>query len=168
MQITLDGWKCELDGCGYEWAAKDKLPPDKCAGCKKRGWHKTKTTAEVVRESVAKIVPDGSALALRIEEIARRVFREEWNDIPAEIYVTPEPSAQVKPDIAALRAICAGNVPPSGASPAFHPLDPTQAPMPTTRQPCSYTEYDTDTGETYRCGLSEHSGKIRHTRGPKV
>lgn len=30
---------------------------------------------------------------------------------------------------------------------------------------CSYREYDTETGETYACGLTSHSGKIKHTRG---
>lgn len=30
---------------------------------------------------------------------------------------------------------------------------------------CPYREYDTETGETYACGLTAHSGKIKHTRG---
>ena len=30
---------------------------------------------------------------------------------------------------------------------------------------CSYTEYDPETGETYRCGLKAHTGKVKHTRG---
>lgn len=33
---------------------------------------------------------------------------------------------------------------------------------------CSYTEYDTDTGATYRCGRTPHSLKVKHTRGEKV
>ena len=33
---------------------------------------------------------------------------------------------------------------------------------------CSYTEYDTDTGETYRCGRQPHGPKVKHTRGEKV
>lgn len=33
---------------------------------------------------------------------------------------------------------------------------------------CPYSEYDPESGETYRCGLAVHSGKVRHTRGSKV
>lgn len=33
---------------------------------------------------------------------------------------------------------------------------------------CSYTEWDGDTGEHYRCGLREHSIKVKHTRGAIV
>ncbi len=33
---------------------------------------------------------------------------------------------------------------------------------------CPYTEYDGETGETYRCGLAAHSFKVKHTRGPAV
>lgn len=33
---------------------------------------------------------------------------------------------------------------------------------------CSYREYDPDTGETYACGLREHPGKVKHTRGSAV
>ena len=40
--------------------------------------------------------------------------------------------------------------------------DETALPM------CSYTEYDTDSGETYRCGLRQHSCKVKHTRGNRV
>ena len=33
---------------------------------------------------------------------------------------------------------------------------------------CPYTEYDTDTGETYMCGRQPHGPKVKHTRGMKV
>jgi hypothetical protein len=33
---------------------------------------------------------------------------------------------------------------------------------------CAYTEYDTDTGETYRCGRPVHGVKVKHTRGVKL
>lgn len=36
------------------------------------------------------------------------------------------------------------------------------------RQPCPYTEYDGESGETYRCGLSVHGPKVKHTRGARV
>ena len=33
---------------------------------------------------------------------------------------------------------------------------------------CSYTEYDPETGETYRCGRPVHGPKVKHTRGEKL
>jgi hypothetical protein len=33
---------------------------------------------------------------------------------------------------------------------------------------CSYTEYDTETGETYRCGRTPHGPKVKHTRGERA
>ena len=40
--------------------------------------------------------------------------------------------------------------------------DEPQLPM------CTYTEYDTDTGETYACGRQQHSWKVKHTRGARI
>jgi len=36
------------------------------------------------------------------------------------------------------------------------------------RPMCSYTEYDGQTGETYRCALTAHGPKVKHVRGTKV
>ena len=33
---------------------------------------------------------------------------------------------------------------------------------------CSYTEYDPETGETYRCGREVHGPKVNHTKGKKL
>ena len=35
-------------------------------------------------------------------------------------------------------------------------------------EPCTYTEYDQETGELYRCRLPKHSPKIKHQRGPAL
>ena len=35
-------------------------------------------------------------------------------------------------------------------------------------QMCPYTEYDMETGETYRCGRTVHGPKVKHTRGEMV
>lgn len=59
-----------------------------------------------------------------------------------------------------LRAIAAGNFTRTADPFADHPS--------ADRQPCPYTEYDGETGETYRCGLAAHPAKVKHTRGPKV
>jgi hypothetical protein len=45
-------------------------------------------------------------------------------------------------------------------SPVEH--DEPAAPM------CPYTEYDPESGETYRCGLRQHTFKVKHTRGDRV
>jgi len=33
---------------------------------------------------------------------------------------------------------------------------------------CPYTEYDPESGETYRCSLPEHDGKVKHQRGERI
>lgn len=76
---------------------------------------------------------------------------------PAHAYSDRNPVpvfTPAKPSMDALRAICAGDLP--------------AAPEPTTTQPCTYTEYDYESGETYRCGLQQHSVKVKHTRGTKL
>ncbi len=57
----------------------------------------------------------------------------------------------------ALRSICAGNFPLAVS------VDDSPEQV-----PCKYTEYDTETGETYGCRLAAHSGKIKHQRGPAL
>lgn len=69
----------------------------------------------------------------------------------------PEPNA--KPSLSDLRNLVAGIDSKYEESPMFG--EPAQ-PM------CAYTEYDTETGETYRCGRTVHGPKIKHTRGEKV
>lgn len=31
-------WRCDL--CGHKWIAQSDNPPEKCAKCRKRRWHK--------------------------------------------------------------------------------------------------------------------------------
>lgn len=69
---------------------------------------------------------------------------------------TPVSDNAGRPDIAALRAICAGHTTPEP--------DAGEA----TERMCTYTEYDTDTGETHRCSLPEHSPKRSHSMGIRV
>ena len=61
-----------------------------------------------------------------------------------------------KPDMQMLRDVCAGK----------------RFTMPATQdapgKPCPYIEYDSDSGESYRCVLSEHPAKIKHVRGAIV
>jgi hypothetical protein len=156
-------WRCEYEDCGHRWVAASKEAPDKCGKCRRRGWHKTQTTAELVKQS-------GVGLEERMEVVARRVFEDMMAGLPVEpvddgnversAIVLPDVAPAGNPDIAALRAICAGDLP---TTPVVQTTTATAE-----RRHCSYTEYDQETGETYRCGLPEHSQKVRHTRGPKV
>lgn len=153
-------WKCERLVCGHEWIAAGKLPPKRCAKCKRTDWHVTLAVVELLRES-------GAGLDDRIAEIARRVFAEEWARVPADpvdtiTFVQPEILPPGPVNMAALRDICAGNV----RVPLATPLEPSSAPL--VREPCSYTEWDEQLGETFRCGLMAHPPKVKHTRGAKV
>lgn len=49
-------WVCEHKECGWRWIAEGVVPPEKCAKCKRRGWH-TKAASIVEPEPVA-IVPE--------------------------------------------------------------------------------------------------------------
>lgn len=158
MRDTREVWVCELDGCGHVWLASSKLPPDRCAKCKRRAWHVTKTTGELIREKAPEITLD-------LEERIRRIVREEWvarpNGVtngPPTRYNVAEPEIlppAARPSLDSLRDICAGLTTPL-------PIEPADRPA------CDFTQYDPDTGETYQCGLSAHPAKVKHTRGPKV
>lgn len=153
-QRQVSFWVCELDGCGHVWPAKSETPPDKCGKCGRRRWHVTKTVAELIREKA----PD-------IDDRIRRIVREEMasvqavpRSLPAIRHNVPEPQIippPARPSLDSLRNICAGLTTPQ-------PLEPADRP------PCDFTQYDDQTGETYRCGLLAHPAKVKHTRGPKV
>lgn len=156
----MRAWKCERLVCGHEWIAAGKLPPKRCAKCKRTDWHVTLAVVELLRES-------GAGLDDRIAEIARRIFAEEWARVPVDpintmTFAEPEVLTPGRVDAAALRDICAGNV----RVPLAAPMEPSRAPL--VREPCSYTEWDEQLGETFRCGLMAHSPKVKHTRGAKV
>lgn len=121
MRVKLDGWQCEYADCGHKWAAKSWDAPEKCSGCKRRGWH-TKSAA----------VPE---LTQQLE---------------ASLAVTPELPA--KPDIAKLRAICAGKIPKSSSESAA----PPEAIV------CGFRAFNDTDGEHYTCGLPKHSAKAKH------
>jgi hypothetical protein len=54
-------------------------------------------------------------------------------------------------------------------TPAARPLLPYETLESEEEVPmCTYTEYVSEEGETYRCGLRRHSNKVRHTRGDKL
>lgn len=85
---------------------------------------------------------------------SRKCRSTRWGSQPATSLsqVLSEPAPKTLRDINALRAICSGEL-PGGPEPE--------------QRMCQYTEYDTDTGETYHCRLPEHGPKTRHFRGAK-
>ena len=50
------------------------------------------------------------------------------------------------------------------AAPVLTPVDDEEPVLPM----CAYTEYDPESGETYQCGLREHTFKVKHTRGARI
>ena len=76
-------WRCELQGCGHTWLATGIDPPQKCAKCKKRGWHKK----DIVHSSNATQAHWQTNRNLDLPGIERQ---------------------STKPDMQALRDICAG------------------------------------------------------------
>lgn len=122
-----------------------------CSKCRRSGWHKTKTVREVVRES-------GAGLDERMRKIAREVFNEEMFAVPVDDY-RPPPVAATLPAVKMNDAMAAF----MSSSPAVEP-EPDEMLV----EPCPYTEYDPDTGETYACGLAVHAPRVKHTRGKAV
>jgi hypothetical protein len=91
MRKQVLAWQCELDLCGHIWLAAGIDAPAKCAKCKRRGWHtKEAKVAQLVEQDSRKVLVAGS-----------------------------NPVLGSKPDMQALRDICAGKSPiPSGESKA--------------------------------------------------
>ena len=50
------------------------------------------------------------------------------------------------------------------SAPILTPVEDDEPTLPM----CAYTEYDPESGETYQCGLRQHSFKVKHTRGSRV
>ena len=61
------------------------------------------------------------------------------------------PPQSIKPDMQALRDICAGKI-----GEAVYSDSPPLIPF------CTYTEYDGTTGQNMKCGLYQHGSKQRH------
>jgi hypothetical protein len=55
----------------------------------------------------------------------------------------------------------------SSIQPQARPVEVEEQDEPTLPM-CAHTEYDGETGETYRCALRQHSNKIRCVKGEKV
>jgi len=157
-------WVCEYEDCGHVWLVSGanvaQNVPDKCGKCRRRGWHKTLTGAELVRQS-------GAGLDERMAEIARRVFHEEWASVPAESDDEPVaiPSLPVA-DVSALPVADRLAVARAALASVGAPVGVVLPPM-AVSEPCPYTEPDYETGDVWACGLNL-GHKVKHTRGRKV
>lgn len=170
MREQAFAWVCELPNCGHRWLASSDIPPVQCSSCRKRGWHVTKTVAELIREKSINAIT---------EDDVRRIVREELESHrPVTSVTLPEPEV-IRPSMDHLRDICAGMTdrepiaykPRSAGITDLAVGTGDYCPMhgpPQEREPCYYKEYDEQTGETYACGLSSHSAKVKHTRGRKL
>jgi hypothetical protein len=70
MRIQGWLWKCEREGCGHKWMANDIVPPAKCAGCKRRGWHTIgKAEGDVLPVARPRIERPARAIAQVVEDI---------------------------------------------------------------------------------------------------
>jgi len=142
-------WVCELEDCGHWWLVKDaNRRPRLCASCRRAGWHKTATTGELLREKSPDFDQRVRSIVLEILAAQQPTTR------PTQLQ--PEILPPAKPDLEALRDICVGFTDAPAPEPISH------------SQPCAYTEYDQDTGETYGCRLAIHPPKVKHVRGAPI
>lgn len=108
MREMAFAWVCELDSCGHRWLAKTETPPALCAKCRRRGWHITKTTAELVREKGADL-----------EDRLRAIVREElaaYSAVADRLTPSPRPEPRVVVD-----EYSEGYQSPEPRRPAFDP-----------------------------------------------
>lgn len=90
-------------------------------------------------------------------QVAAALVRQEPKEAPRPQAAPPPPAAAAQMNDAMARFM------------AKLPAAPiVEAEAQEERSMCSYREYDPETGETYACGLREHPGKVRHTRGAAV
>ncbi len=172
-RIECDVWICEHQDCNHFWLATSVAVPEKCPKCSRRKWHQTASTAELIRSKVAPVALDGD-LDARMEAIARRVFREEWESVPAESDV-PSVTLGVTADVSSVTA----NVPDLSAAPLADKLAVARAalasvgavaalqPVAVALGPCPVTAEYMDTGEWFACSR-EAGHKGQHNRGAKV
>jgi hypothetical protein len=145
MREKRDVWVCEFADCGHVWLVKTDGPPRQCGKCRRPGWHKTATTAELIRESPV-------SLEDRMRQIATEVYRAMQ---PAPT-VCPQPVAapiqtpRPAPMVEDTRTIevdvdCEGYQPPAPQpryAPTLQPAwsQPAASPPPPSVQPLSPAE----------------------------
>ena len=104
---------------------------------------------------------------------SRKCRSTHWNDsgatidaeeealIPAPRSAAPEKLGDLMARLGITTASTMHQAPPATALPPVEDDEPA-LPM------CAYTEYEPESGETYQCGLRQHSFKVKHTRGSRI
>jgi hypothetical protein len=120
-----------------------------------------------------KWLPDGKKMPVQCPNRDCRSRR--WNesgevfDSPEDI-VEPQAAPPANPDsigalMARLGMTTASKLHEKPSEPIH--IAPVEDEEPTIPM-CDYKEYDGESGEWYRCGLRDHSNKVKHTRGNRV
>ena len=129
------------DECGKRWLPESENLPVQCPNrdCRSRNWHKSGKVYDA---------PD---------------YIEHPDPTDQLRSATPAPPSTKADLMAHLGLTTASTMHQAQPVTVLPPVDDDE-PAPR----CTYTEYDPDTSETYRCGRLEHSLKIKHTRGARV
>jgi hypothetical protein len=143
-------WRCEYEDCGHRWVAASREAPEKCGKCRRRGWHKTETTAELVKTS-------GIGLDERIRKVAREVFEEMMAGLPVE--EVEGPAAAADDDSLAGRMAAAQAALASIGQPKVVEVMSSVA---TAGAICGMESFNDGDGEVYRCCLPPHGPKVKH------
>ena len=92
------------------------------------------------------------------------IIDDEDDDVPIR-QASPAPAVESPVDLfARLGLTTASQLHSKASQPLQEPADDIEPALPM----CAYQEYDPESGETYRCGLRQHSYKVKHTRGHRI
>lgn len=143
--IQANAWECDV--CGYIWLKVSGRVPTHCAkkSCHSRQWNSGRKVDD--RGGVTRFAPDpdrpvvGTVVpAPKIAEAAA----ENSRPTPSDMTWADYDASAGKPD--------------EVEGPEVIPES----------ERCQYSEFDRETGETYRCALRVHDRKIRHQKGERV
>lgn len=115
------------------------MPDELCRTIKIRAIEQGTTIEQLCEAILSAAVTPGALIQMPAEGEAGRTAAEVVVDLPESVRRALKPASQLVP--------------------AEHGEEV---------ELCPYTEYDTDTGETYRCGRTPHGPKVKHTRGERV
>jgi hypothetical protein len=127
---------------------------------------------DVPAEIMRSLRVDAAAEGVTIKELCLRRLVPDGGESWKPQTITGKPIAEKKKEVgksSSVEVVLVGEAKPLAAL-GEHVTDVTKVTHVTgvTESMCSYTEYDPETGETYRCGRTHHGLKVKHTRGEKL
>ena len=128
----------ECDVCGHRWLPKGEKEPERCPV--RSCWSRRWNDSQVI------IGHPEATPALRA---------------PQPITAAPASPADL---MARLGLTTASRMHEQTSAPILTPVEDDEPLLPM----CDYTEYDPESGETYQCGLRQHTFKVKHTRGARI